>query len=177
MIQPRAILTVLGIIFPVLPQLGEAQAPDRFLEKVARFLASKGYANDPRVVPDVFRIIGSRVPAYVPGIATDGPRMIIGIQRKCPDSAQVSLPKCVRIDLIEAYTGPDTSLQGVIPLTYHGSPRATFVEQAPSRDVIGDAELTARAVHTKVFRAAPLAPLTPPAESDTAPSAPPHVQN
>jgi hypothetical protein len=173
MIEPRAVMTALGVLCCVTPRVAVGQSPDRFLGKVARFLASKGYANDPRVVPDVVRIIGSRVPAYVPGIATDGPRMIIGIQRKCPDSARATLPTCVRIDLIEAYTGPDTSLQGIIPLTFHGSPGAAFVEQSPSREVLGDAEYAARAVHTKVFRPAPLPLLTPAPEPDTlAPGSP-----
>ena len=172
--RPVAALAMLISLSAVDSGTLAAQATaDRFFEKAARFLASKGYRNDPTDVPEVWRIIGSRIPSEVPGLGTDGPRLIMGIERKCTDSLK-AVPNCVRIDMLEVFAGTDTSQYGVIPLTFAGPRQGAVLERGPSRDVLAEAELTARAVHTKVFRPAPLATLaqTPEHSPDSIPRRP-----
>jgi hypothetical protein len=83
------------------------------------------------------------------------------IQRKCSDSAAAAIPDCVRFDVIEAYAGSVDSLQGVIPLTFQGSKNGYLDEVPATPEIVADADRVARAVHRRVFRPEPQAPLSP----------------
>lgn len=172
----RARVTTLGclLLLAGLPHPAHSQGPNPFYDKAARFLAARGYGNDPRHFAEVFRVIGSHVPTYVPGLGTDVGRLMMGIERKCPDSLR-AMPRCVQIDLLEGYAGQDTSQVGIIPLTFIGPRGGAVLEARPSRDVLADADITARAMHTRVFIPPPLVPLAP--SRDSSPTSPAAVKS
>ncbi len=153
-----------SLLAPV-PVAGQGAQPtdDAALTRIASALRKLGYSGDPRTSGVFLQSAMSRGPTFVPGLGSDGGRLILGKARECNDSLRAAVPACVRFDGIEAYAGRPDSLRGLVPFTLAGSAGQPLPEVAVSQEVLADAARVAEALKVRLFRPPPLPalPVTP----------------
>lgn len=136
-----------------------AQTDDAMLRRMAATLNQMGYSDQGRTGAVFIQSAVSRGPTYVPGLGSDGGRLMMGRVRPCGDSLRSTIPDCVRFDGIEAYAARPDSLRGVIPFTLAGRAGQPLPEVPVSPEAVADAATAAAKLKVRLFRPPPMPPL------------------
>jgi len=139
------------------------QTDEAALRRIGSALVKLGYSADNRTTQIFLHSAGSRGPTYIPGLGSEGGRLLVGKARACNDSLRTIIPSCIRFDGIEAHAARPDSLRGLVPFTLAGTSGQPLSEVPVSKEVLADAAAAAASLKVRLFRppSLPPFPVTP----------------